>query len=369
MVVLPEVDSGIPVEVFIGTVFGCLCVIACIAAVSVVCYRPKAGPVVVVIDEQKPVYVVVEKENGKKELQKWEPPPDQSNLPSTPERPALSLVQQSPNSSRSKVAPAPMTQIVEVRPKAFPKVPCGRFNSNPELELEVVPATPWICEQPPALSCKEELAMNRRIFTIVPELGRIINDVSMKVFEMQYVALPTYINADSKFAIAAYTHDLGKDDPKGNLYFELNRQLQQRSFMAQNETRETWGVFMHYLMSGLSQLSDWHGDCFRGCSNRYVIEQQYELGSEVQWGNFVSASSTIESAKAAIDHLPRNDTVIFRISVTSGRDVEAYSFLPSDGEILLTPNHRFTVRSKPYELEDFLFIDLEEVEGDVFNVR
>merc|ERR1712190_337380 len=209
--------------------------------------------------------------------------------------------------------------------------------------------------------------MNPHIVACVQQAGRFIADVSLKVCELQYAPLPVFLDTNCKFALAAYTHDRCDGERKGNLYFELNRELRQKTFLAQTSTKETWGVFLHYFMSALPQLPDWEGECFRGCSSRDIALQQYELGAEIQWSVFWSTSSSIEVATSTLEGVPQQDRLVFRIWVTSGRDVQPYSFFPVDGEVLLTPNHRFKVTSAPYELEGYLFVDMEEVAGDVFS--
>ena len=50
--------------------------------------------------------------------------------------------------------------------------------------------------------------------------------------------------------------------------------------------------------------------------------------------------------------------IVFKIQVTSGRDINPYSFYPEEGEILLLPSHRFTVSSKPRVEQEYTIIDL-----------
>eukprot|EP01047_Picozoa_sp_COSAG01_P050994 COSAG01_NODE_5209_length_4405_cov_4.633558_5_plen_63_part_00 len=50
----------------------------------------------------------------------------------------------------------------------------------------------------------------------------------------------------------------------------------------------------------------------------------------------------------------------------SGRNINAYSFFPQEGEILLSPAHRFTVSSKPRVEGGFTFIDLVQMDGNTF---
>ena len=58
--------------------------------------------------------------------------------------------------------------------------------------------------------------------------------------------------------------------------------------------------------------------------------------------------------------------VIFKITVTDGRDINAYSFFPQEAEVLLSPAHRFLVSSAPYELDGYTIIDMLQQDGGAF---
>ena len=75
--------------------------------------------------------------------------------------------------------------------------------------------------------------------------------------------------------------------------------------------------------------------------------------------------SAVSSVGAAKGFAPKT-RVVFKITVTSGRDINAYSFFPQEGEILLSPSHRFTVSSEPREEGGFTFIDLVQIVGNTF---
>eukprot|EP01049_Picozoa_sp_SAG25_P006636 SAG25_NODE_507_length_7316_cov_2.334904_7_plen_84_part_00 len=62
----------------------------------------------------------------------------------------------------------------------------------------------------------------------------------------------------------------------------------------------------------------------------------------------------------------REHGVIFKITVTDGRDINAYSFFPQEAEVLLSPEHRFHVSSAPYELDGFTVIDMVQDAGSTF---
>lgn len=265
--------------------------------------------------------------------------------------------------------PVPVAAAPAAQPKKLahePRVPqellSGRLAAELEPETSALPPGGWC--QGSRSSCKEELVMSPGVRVAVPEISRIINDVSMRVFELSYVPMPTWLDADCRFAIAAYTHDLRSGQRTGNLYFELNKQLRQRSFFARRDARETWGGFMFHLMRGLSRLPDWEGECFHGCPDADTVLTcgSFAPGKCVQFGCFWSASTSLDVVKETIQ---RETGLIFRLRVRSGRDVKPYSFLPADGEILLTPEHRFTVAREAYHMLGFFFVDLHEEEGHV----
>ena len=86
------------------------------------------------------------------------------------------------------------------------------------------------------------------------------------------------------------------------------------------------------------------------------------MGRPIQWGAFTSVTTSKDAAKA----FAPDTRVVFKINVTSGRDINPYSFFPQEGEILLSPNHRFTVSSAPYEEAGYTFIDMVQVAGNTF---
>ena len=52
-----------------------------------------------------------------------------------------------------------------------------------------------------------------------------------------------------------------------NQEFELNGLLRQRDAPSRQELLTTWGVFMHFAMSGIQKLPDFEGECWRGDRN------------------------------------------------------------------------------------------------------
>ena len=100
---------------------------------------------------------------------------------------------------------------------------------------------------------------------------------------------------------------------------------------------------------------------FRGFPHKGSVEREYKLGRPVQWGAFTSTTTDFAAAKGFVTD--RAAGVIFKIAISSGRDINAYSFFPQEGEVLLSPNSRFVVSSLPYERDGYTIVDLVEQHG------
>ena len=140
---------------------------------------------------------------------------------------------------------------------------------------------------------------------------------------MEQVQLP----ADEALALVAYTHDVNNVDgsKEGNVYFECNRMLRLRSIEQRAKMMKTWGVFVHYLLRALGRLPNIVGVVYRGYPDKGTVEREYKPGRPIQWGAFTSTTTEFAAAKGFTDPV---QGVIFKITVSSGRDINAYSFYP-----------------------------------------
>ena len=216
----------------------------------------------------------------------------------------------------------------------------------------------------PQLSCLEELLANKDIRGCVPKITQIVDDVRHKLEDLKWEPVPVKLEKSETAAIVAYTHDLTQDVQSGNLYFELNQMLRQRGVAQRSALKQTWGGFMFYMMVGLNKLPDFKGVCWRGYNHetRAKIIQTYQVGRPIMWGAFTSVTTNIDAAKG----FAQNTRVVFKIVVTAGRDINAYSFFPQEDEILLSPSARFTVSSEPRDEDGFTIIDLVQTVGNTF---
>ena len=93
------------------------------------------------------------------------------------------------------------------------------------------------------------------------------------------------------------------------------------------------------------------------------VAEQYQVGRPIQWGAFSSTSTDFDVTKTFTS---RSTGVIFKITVTDGRDIGPFSFFPQESEVLLSPSHRFFVSSEPYERDGYTIIDMVQQAGSAF---
>ena len=209
--------------------------------------------------------------------------------------------------------------------------------------ISILPSIPWDQIQL-ELSYLEELTSNAKIRQVCPDVDRIARDVRSKAQELQFVdeaepLVAAINNEDSLHAVVAYTHDLQDGKKEGNLYFEQNRQLRDRSPAGRKQLHETWGVSVHYLLKALHRLPNFAGICYRGfpSTDRDVILQQYKKGRPIQWGAFTSTTTDVEAARG----FAGVGGVVIKIDVADGKDICPLSFFHLEKEIMFTPNHKF----------------------------
>jgi len=236
----------------------------------------------------------------------------------------------------------------------------------------IQPDTPW--REIPALyasagmevqGCRAELAANEGICAAVPRIASLVRCVTDKFEDVRHHdararAYAASLTDDELFAIIAYTNDfqLPNNERSGNLYFELNNALRSNSEHARQWMMATWGLFVHYILSGLDKLPCHAGVVLRGIPRQCDIAQQYSNNRLIQWRGFSSSSNSLgEAARFG----PPGDVLIFRITVTRGKVIRLLSLFPQEDEILLYPGMRFRVTRAAYVGADgYTYVDMTE---------
>merc|ERR1719424_347992 len=176
-------------------------------------------------------------------------------------------------------------------------------------------------------------------------------------------ALPVALPDDELLAVIVYTYDNQSSTPPGNLYYELNNALRQRG-AGRAALLQLWGGFLYYLLSGLAKLTDTAGVVYRGYPDKAKVEEQYQVGRPIQWGAFSSTSTATNTAKAFTD---KHSGVMFKLTLQSGKVIQAYSYFPSEDEVLVSPQARFVVSSALYVGADgYTYLDIVEQKGTLF---
>ena len=204
----------------------------------------------------------------------------------------------------------------------------------------VISNVPWL-EIVPEGPCDVYLASSPAIQALVPKIALVVRDCVAKAEELEFSLEDEGLLVPPRnelVAIVAYTHDLklGKEQ---NLFYQLNTMLRLRGAEEREEMMRTWGTFMHYIMSGLSKLSDVAGVCYRGFPHMDVAKKHYRHGRPVQWGAFSSATRSLKVAKAFAGIYWAFATVLFTSSPRYWCHIQNHHFL-REGHypILLLPH-------------------------------
>eukprot|EP00931_Biecheleriopsis_adriatica_P001634 TRINITY_DN10204_c0_g1_i1.p1 TRINITY_DN10204_c0_g1~~TRINITY_DN10204_c0_g1_i1.p1 ORF type:complete len:311 (+),score=51.14 TRINITY_DN10204_c0_g1_i1:553-1485(+) len=150
------------------------------------------------------------------------------------------------------------------------------------------------------------------------------------------------LNEQMVFAITVYTYDTNEGEL--NFYVLYNRALRTRQFEI---IRHLQG-YSYYFLTGLNTLPPWRGRLFRGIPAREleIVRTNYQPNNYVHWSSFSSASRT----RAVAESMAGPGGVIFLLQVVSGKDICEFSAIPSEDEIILSPNTRFFIGSELTQL-------------------
>jgi hypothetical protein len=237
-----------------------------------------------------------------------------------------------------------------------------RREAEAEPSIKALPSTRWEDIVPPG-SCADALRDSDAVRDACPRIDAIAADCATKAESLRWEeGVPAALSEDELVALAAYSHSHGAGQA-GNLYFELNNALRRRGKEDRAALIAGWGVYMHYIMGAMAKLPRMEGVCYRGYPDKATAVAQYKVGRPIQWGAFTSTSTNFGATAGFTNQA---SGVIFKIAVTDGRDINAFSFFPQEAEVLLSPEHRFHVSSAPYERDGYTIIDMVQDAGNAF---
>ncbi len=217
----------------------------------------------------------------------------------------------------------------------------------------------------PSHSCREHILNDLpSVFVNVDGIPTIVVDC-ITVSEYRLEQLPSNIprlTNDEALAIAAYSCESESGDKKNNIYYALNEVLRE------NDPKKVEKLlpFLSYLMSGITKLPPVKATVYRGIPNTSMgmIKEKYQDGLNIHWSGFTSTTNNIERAKRFADA----GGIIFRIKIYTGRNIEHYSYVSLEEEVLLFPNCKLLVTASVHpEGEDgFYDVDLVEPQESTF---
>jgi hypothetical protein len=199
-----------------------------------------------------------------------------------------------------------------------------------------------------------------------------IVDQCEQILESRMQRLPpgaVRLPSDPALAVVSYTYDLGynstHDYGDDNLFKALNILLRERNGMKMRLLKP----FLSFLMEGMSLLPAVAGKMKRGVpgtdENLQLMRMYYKMGMDVHWSSFTSTTTSLDKAKQFAEG---PGGIIFRIEVLYGRSVAAYSAIPDEAEILLSPNTRLVVTGECTldPSDGYYYIDMVERRDDKF---
>jgi len=169
---------------------------------------------------------------------------------------------------------------------------------------------------------------------------------------------------DELAGISFYTHDNCTGIKQGNFFYEENIDLRKRDPKARMQMLKTWGTHVYYTLRAMGKLDDIATTVYRGMPEQELVRQEYLEGRPIQFGGWTSTTTNLVAAMG----FTGADGVILKITIRTGKDINLLSFFPGEGEVLLTPNHRFIVTKEFYRDENgFCFVDLLETRAGTLN--
>ena len=205
---------------------------------------------------------------------------------------------------------------------------------------------------------------------VVPQLEFIVSECE-QIFASRVAALPQAVPRlppDQGLAVVVYTFDLlfssETDDGSDNLFHQLNIVLRQRDPAKMKHLKP----YLAFLMRGLGALPPVEATVFRGLPGTpetvQMIRTHYTIGKDIHWSSF--SSTTLDIAKAK-RFAAGPGGILFRIAISSGRSVTAYSAHPDEAEILLSPNTKLVVcKACAEDTDGYFYVDLVERKDDKF---
>jgi len=122
-----------------------------------------------------------------------------------------------------------------------------------------------------------------------------------------------------------------------------------------------WQGYMYYLFSALNKLPLLDLIVYRGVkTTNDMIAKEYTIGRKIHWSAFSSTTTDLKVAKSFAGYAK----IIFQIGIQTGRNIQPFSVIKMENEILLSPNMTFIVTKTLEQKEDgYYYLHLLQLAG------
>lgn len=138
-------------------------------------------------------------------------------------------------------------------------------------------------------------------------------------------------------------------------YMELNAEMRHACAVGAAERRvikQSWGKYIRALFTSLSHIPDYNGLVFRAVPvSLDLVKDNYRPKQKVRFNAFTSTSVSKETALQYLQDVSAANLTMFRMHVSFGKSIQAYSEFPHEGEVLMKPNSEFMVVANDALLE------------------
>lgn len=177
-------------------------------------------------------------------------------------------------------------------------------------------------------TCRQEMLDADPAALQVADIARIVREADRHMKKLERSQL-SETQRNHRFAFVMYTME-------SPVYPALNSALRER----QGPHFEAWSLFLWHLSQALQALPDVATTVYRGMNAPNLDE--YQMSKRVHWSGFSSTSTNaMVSSKPPFYNGPPG--VVFKLNVLNAKDIQPYSVLPHEAELLLSPNMEFVV--------------------------
>lgn len=244
-------------------------------------------------------------------------------------------------------------RLLSEDPKARPTA--VQLQAEPYFASEVVDE--WgridVGQRASTKSCRQEMLDMDADAVGVPAMATIVAEMDVHM-SLLGDGLTT-AQSDHRFAFFIYSTE-------SNVYRKLNTALRAR----EGPAFDAWGPYLWHLSQALQALPDVTTTVYRGMNAPNLAE--YQQSKRVHWSGFSSTSTNAQvSSRPPFYHGPPG--IVFTLKVQNAKNIQPFSLLPGEAELLLSPNMEFVVTKELHEptegaLRGCRVIEMQQIPDD-----